>query len=31
VGKVVAQLAALRFFYLRMLKRRDMKEDLPYP
>jgi integrase/recombinase XerD len=23
--------AALRFFFLRVLKRRDMKEDLPYP
>jgi integrase/recombinase XerD len=31
VGTVVAQLAALRFFYLRVLKRRHMKEDLPYP
>ena len=31
VGTVVAQLAALRLFYLRVLKRRDMKEDLPYP
>lgn len=31
VGTVVAQLAALRFFYLRVLKRRQMKEDLPYP
>ena len=31
VGTVVAQLAALRFFYLRVLKRREMKEDLPYP
>jgi site-specific recombinase XerD len=31
VGTVVAQVAALRFFYLRVLKRRDMKEDLPYP
>jgi integrase/recombinase XerD len=31
VGTVVAQLAALRFFYLRVLKRRNMKEDLPYP
>ena len=31
VGTVVAQIAALRFFYLRVLKRRDMKEDLPYP
>jgi len=31
VGTVVTQLAALRFFYLRVLKRRNMKEDLPYP
>lgn len=31
VGTVVVQVAALRFFYLRVLKRRDMKEDLPYP
>ena len=31
VGTVVAEIAALRFFYLRVLKRRDMKEDLPYP
>jgi integrase/recombinase XerD len=31
VGTVVAQLAALRFCYLRVLKRRNMKEDLPYP
>ena len=31
VGTVVAVLSALRFFYLRVLKRRDMKEDLPYP
>ena len=31
VGTVVAQIAALRFFYLRVLKRRNMKEDLPYP
>ena len=30
-GTVVAQLAALRFFYLRVLKRRHMREDLPYP
>jgi site-specific recombinase XerD len=28
---VVAVNAALRFFFLRVLKRRDMKEDLPYP
>ena len=31
VGTVIAEIAALRFFYLRVLKRRDMKEDLPYP
>ena len=31
VGTVVAQITALRFFFLRVLKRRDMKEDLPYP
>jgi site-specific recombinase XerD len=31
VGTVVAQIAALRFFFLRVLKRRDMKEELPYP
>jgi integrase/recombinase XerD len=31
VGTVVHEIAALRFFYLRVLKRRDMKEDLPYP
>ena len=31
VGTVVSEIAALRFFYLRVLKRRDMKEDLPYP
>ena len=31
VGTVVAEIAALRFFFLRVLKRRDMKEDLPYP
>lgn len=28
---VVAQVSALRFFYVRVLKRREMKEDLPYP
>jgi integrase/recombinase XerD len=27
----VNEIAALRFFYLRVLKRRHMKEDLPYP
>ena len=31
VGTVVTEIAALRFFFLRVLKRRDMKEDLPYP
>ena len=31
VGTVVAEIAALRFFCLRVLKRRNMKEDLPYP
>lgn len=31
VGTVVIQISALRFFFLRVLKRRDMKEDLPYP
>lgn len=31
VGTVVIHISALRFFYLRVLKRRDMKEDLPYP
>jgi site-specific recombinase XerD len=31
VGTVVAEIAALRFFFLRVLKRRNMKEDLPYP
>lgn len=31
VGTVIIHVSALRFFYLRVLKRRDMKEDLPYP
>jgi integrase/recombinase XerD len=31
VGTVVAQIAALRFFCRHVLKRRDVKEDLPYP
>ena len=31
VGTVVSYVAALRFFYVKTLKRRDMKEDLPYP
>ena len=30
-GTVVGRIAALRFFYMKVLKRRDMKEDLPYP
>jgi integrase/recombinase XerD len=30
-GTVVIQISALRFFYMKVLKRRDMKEDLPYP
>lgn len=28
---VVTQISALRFLYVRVLKRRNMKEDLPYP
>jgi integrase/recombinase XerD len=28
---IVLRISALRFLYLRVLKRRDMKEDLPYP
>jgi len=31
VSTVVTYVAALRFFYVKTLKRRDMKEDLPYP
>jgi integrase len=31
VGSVVAQVAALRFFYVRVLKRHQFREDLPYP
>ena len=31
VGTVVTHISALRFFFLRVLKRRGMKEDLPYP
>jgi len=31
VGSVVAQVAALRFFYVRVLKRHGFREDLPYP
>jgi integrase/recombinase XerD len=30
-GTVVIQICALRFFYMKVLKRRDMKDDLPYP
>jgi integrase len=31
VGSVVARVAALRFFFVRILKRRDFREELPYP
>jgi site-specific recombinase XerD len=31
VNTVVLNICALRFLYLKVLKRRDMKEDLPYP
>ncbi len=31
VGTVAYRVAALRFFYVRTLKRPAMKEDLPYP
>src|ERR1700674_4673294 len=31
VGTVVARVAALRFFYVRTLKRHQFREDLPYP
>ncbi len=31
VGTVTARVAALRFFYLRTLKRHEFREDLPYP
>ena len=31
VGTVVTHISALRFFFLRVLKRRHRKEDLPYP
>ena len=31
VGSVVARVAALRFFYVRTLKRHEFREDLPYP
>src|SRR5262252_6431447 len=31
VNTVVVHVCALRFLYIKVLKRRDMKEDLPYP
>ena len=31
VGTVIARVAALRFFFIRTLKRREFREDLPYP
>jgi site-specific recombinase XerD len=31
VGTVINHVAALRFLYVKTLKRREMKEDLPYP
>jgi site-specific recombinase XerD len=31
VNTVVQNICALRFLYIKVLKRRDMKEDLPYP
>src|SRR4029450_5490180 len=31
LGAVGTRISALRFLYVRVLKRRDMKEDLPYP
>jgi integrase/recombinase XerD len=31
VGSVVARVAALRFFYVRTLRRHEFREDLPYP
>ena len=31
INTVVTYVAALRFFYVKTLKRRDMKADLPYP
>ena len=31
MGSVIAQVSALRFFYVRVLKRREFREDLPYP
>jgi integrase len=31
VGTVITRVAALRFFYVRTLKRHEFREDLPYP
>lgn len=31
VGTVIARVAALRFFFVRMLKRYEFKQDIPYP
>ena len=31
VGTVIARVAALRFFFIRTLKRHEFREDLPYP
>ena len=31
VGSVVARVAALRFFFVRTLRRREFREELPYP
>jgi site-specific recombinase XerD len=31
VGTVIAQVAALRFFFVRTLKRHEFRQDLPYP
>ncbi len=31
VSSVVVNICAIRFLYIKVLKRRDMKEDLPYP
>ena len=31
VGTVIARVAALRFFFVRTLKRHDFREFLPYP
>jgi integrase/recombinase XerD len=31
VGTVIARIAALRFFFVRTLKRHEFREELPYP